>query len=98
MSSFPDLELLGPSELASLFHDLAVKFIATASAQERAKLRRQILGVARELLRREEPETTLVLPPDFDEPGGTGVREPRRPCPQTDRDGIALPEPRPADA
>ncbi len=33
----------------------------------------------------------------FGNPGGTGVREPRRPCPQTGPDGIALPEPRPAD-
>jgi hypothetical protein len=94
MSISPDLDLLGLSELKSLLIDLNLIRGTAASTEEQVDLHHQIFQVRRELLaRREGLDMTAASGPDFGESGGAGVRQPRRPPPQTDSDGIALPEP-----
>jgi hypothetical protein len=92
VSSSPDLDLLGLSELTSLLIDLNLIRGTAASTEEQFSLHRQIFHVRREMLtRHEELDTTAASGPDFGESGGAGVRQPRRPSPRADSDGIALP-------
>ncbi len=70
MSSSPDLDLLGLSELKSLLIDLNLIRGTAASTEERVNLHRQIFQVRRELVGREALDMTVASGPDFGESGG----------------------------
>lgn len=93
MSRVPDPRSLARDELTSRLKELMNR--EQAVSDERRTLHAEIDAMRRELVTRLRDEgNTVLLGPDFLDPGAAGVREPVNPRPTNDPDAVALPEPR----
>ena len=91
-ASIPDPGSLEQEEIKSLIRQLVDR--EQVVSEERRLLHAQIDSLRKELVDRLRRDGDVVISgADFLDPGSAGVREPRRPSPQSGSDGIGLPEP-----
>jgi hypothetical protein len=91
-ASIPDPRSLAQEQIKSLIGQLVDR--EQIVSEERRLLHAQIDSLRKELVDRLRRDGDVVISgADFLDSGSAGVREPRRPSPQSGSDGVGLPEP-----